>query len=76
MHVVDIAPLDGSEPWDAFTTVRGELHRYGAGLEERPFFVVLNKIDLLVAEDSSCLTAAWRERLGDEPRARATTGRS
>ena len=51
VHVVDVAPIDGSEPWDAFTTVRGELHRYGAGLEERPFFVVLNKIDLLPAED-------------------------
>ena len=47
VHVVDVAPIDGSEPWDAFTTVRGELERYGAGLEERPFFVVLNKIDLL-----------------------------
>ena len=25
VHVVDVAPLDGSDPWDAFTTVRGEL---------------------------------------------------
>ena len=36
VHVVDVAPVDGVRPWDAFGTVRGELERYGAGLEERP----------------------------------------
>ena len=72
MHVVDVAPLDGSEPWDAFATVRGELERYGAGLEERPFLVVLNKIDLLPAEDVEALTADWRERL--RRRARSPQG--
>jgi GTPase len=74
VHVVDVAPLDESEPWDAFTTVRGELHRYGAGLEERPFFVVLNKIDLLVDEDVAAVTAAWRERLGGEAHAQGEDG--
>ena len=74
VHVVDVAPLDGSDAWGGFTTVRGELHRYGAGLEERPFFVVLNKIDLLPAEDVDALTAAWRELLGGEPRAQGDDG--
>jgi GTPase len=74
VHVVDVAPLDGSEPWDAFTTVRGELHHYGAGLEERPFFVVLNKIDLLVAEDVDAVVAAWRDLLGGEPHAQGEDG--
>jgi GTPase len=74
VHVVDVAPIDGSDPWDGFTTVRGELHRYGAGLEERPFFVVLNKIDLLPAEDVDAAVAAWRERLGGEPRAGGEDG--
>jgi GTPase len=69
VHVVDLAPLDGSDPWDAFTTVRGELDRYGAGLEERPFFVVLNKVDLLPAEEVEAAVSAWRERLREEPRA-------
>jgi GTP-binding protein len=67
VHVVDLAPLDGSDPWDAFTTVRAELHRYGAGLEERPFFVVLNKTDLLPEEGVGGAVTAWRERLRDEP---------
>jgi GTPase len=74
VHVVDIAPIDGSEPWDAFKTVRGELHRYGAGLEERPFFVVLNKIDLLPADDVHALVAAWRDLLDGEPHAQGEDG--
>jgi GTP-binding protein len=74
VHVVDIAPIDGSEPWDAFRTVRRELHRYGAGLEERPFFVVLNKIDLLPAEDVDAAVAAWRELLDGEPHAQGDDG--
>jgi GTP-binding protein len=62
-----VAPLDGSDPWDAFTTVRGELDRYGAGLEDRPFLVVLNKIDLLPEADVEVAVNAWRERLRAEP---------
>jgi GTP-binding protein len=74
VHVVDLAPLDGSDPRDAFTTVCGELHRYGAGLEERPFFVVLNKIDLLPAQDVDAVVAAWRAFLGGERRAQGADG--
>jgi GTPase len=74
VHVIDVAPLEGSDPWEAFTTVRGELHRYGAGLEERPFFVVLNKIDLLSEDEVDTAVADWRERLREEPRAQGVDG--
>ena len=74
VHVVDVAPVDGSDPWGAFNTVREELHRYGAGLEERPFFVVLNKVDLLPAADVEAAVRAWRELLGGEPRAQGDQG--
>ena len=41
--------LDASEPdlEERFRTIDGELAAYGAGLDERPQLVVLNKIDLL-----------------------------
>ena len=68
VHVIDVAPLDGIAPWDAFATVRGELERYGAGLEERPFLVVLNKIDLLPPDQVDDLVSEWRARLADDPR--------
>jgi GTPase len=68
VHVVDVAPLDGVPPWEAFITVRGELERYGAGLEERPFFVALNKIDLLPRDQVDALVSEWQGKLADDPR--------
>ena len=68
VHVVDVAPLDGTDPWDAFATVRAELERYGAELQERSFLVVLNKVDLVPPEQADQLAAEWRTRLADDPR--------
>ena len=46
--------IDASEPdlEDRFGTIDRELAAYGAGLDERPQLVVLNKIDLLDGEPS------------------------
>ena len=60
--------MDGSEPWEALTTVRGELERYGAALEERPYLVALNKVDLVTADEAERALAQWRGRLADDPR--------
>src|SRR3954447_24579327 len=44
VHVIDAAAGD---PDAQFGTIDGELRAYGAGLEQRPQVLVLNKIDLL-----------------------------
>jgi GTP-binding protein len=44
VHVLDVSEPDLEE---RFRTIDGELGRYGAGLDERPQLVVLNKTDLL-----------------------------
>jgi GTPase len=44
VHVIDVAADD---PASQFRTIDRELAEYGAGLEERPQVVVLNKIDLV-----------------------------
>jgi GTPase len=44
VHVIDVAVGD---PGVQFRTIDHELAEYGAGLEERPQVVVLNKIDLV-----------------------------
>ena len=44
LHVIDASEEDVEE---RFRTIDGELSLYGAGLDERPQAVVLNKIDLL-----------------------------
>src|SRR6188508_802010 len=43
VHVIDSAEDDADERWH---TIDAELSAYGAGLDERPQVVVLNKIDL------------------------------
>ena len=43
VHVIDVAAGD---PAEQFRAISGELEAYGAGLDERPQAVVLNKIDL------------------------------
>jgi GTPase len=43
VHVIDSADA----PAEGFATIDAELAAYGAGLEERPQIVVLNKVDLL-----------------------------
>jgi GTP-binding protein len=43
LHVIDSAEDDADERW---RTIDAELAAYGAGLDERPQVVVLNKIDL------------------------------
>ena len=47
IHLVDIA---GHDPADAMQTVEQELAAYGAGLQEKPRLVALNKLDLADAE--------------------------
>src|SRR5581483_7891161 len=42
-----VADAPEGDAEERFRTIDGELSRYGAGLDERPQVVVLNKIDLL-----------------------------
>jgi GTP-binding protein len=50
LHVVDIMPVDGSDPVDNMRIIQKELADYAPELAEKPCYLVLNKIDLL-AED-------------------------
>jgi GTP-binding protein len=47
IHLIDIGGVD---PVEAMRIVEGELEAYGAGLDEKPRLVALNKIDLADAE--------------------------
>ena len=62
IHLVDIS---GDDPAEAMRVVAGELAAYGAGLDEKPTLVALNKVDLadpeLVAGFSAELRAAGAE---------------
>ncbi|MEJ2604780.1 MAG: Obg family GTPase CgtA, partial [Gammaproteobacteria bacterium] len=65
LHVVDVAPVDGHDVAAAWADIDAELRKYGAGLVDRPRWLVLNKIDLLDAEslaqarDTIVARAGW-----------------
>lgn len=47
LHIVDLAPLDESDPAEAALGIVRELERFSPTLAERPRWLVLNKMDLL-----------------------------
>jgi len=52
LHLVDIAPMDANtSPADQFKAIEQELTKFSADLAAKPRWLVLNKVDLLAAED-------------------------
>lgn len=51
LHMVDVAPLDGSDPADAADIIIDELLRFSPTLAERERWLVLNKIDTLTEDE-------------------------
>src|SRR5688572_25563931 len=66
VHVLDLKPLDGSDPEDNFETVEEELREHGHGLAGLPRLLALAKADLVPPEEAQEHVERWRERLGGE----------
>ena len=64
VHVLDLAPLDGSDPAANHATVERELALHDAALAARPRILALSKADLVTPEQAAQGAADWRERLG------------
>ena len=63
VHVLDLAPLDGSDPVENYETVEAELRLHGQGLADLPRILCLSKADLVPDEDVRATVAEWRARL-------------
>jgi GTPase len=46
VHILDIMPIDGSDPINNYNAIREELSKYSKVLAEKPEFIIANKIDL------------------------------
>jgi GTP-binding protein len=46
VHIVDIMPIDGSDPVENYKAIRIELEKHSKALAEKPEIIVANKIDL------------------------------
>ncbi len=55
LHMVDMLPVDGSDPLENARTIHNELSCFSATLAERPRWLVLNKMDLLPEEDRAAI---------------------
>jgi len=65
VHVLDLAPLDGSDPVANYKAVEGELTEHGQGLDLLPRLLCLSKADLVAPEVVDKAIAEWRGRVGD-----------
>jgi GTPase len=66
VHVLDLAPLDGSDPRANHAAVERELREHGGGLAGLPRIVCLSKADLVPPEGASDAVGEWRDRLGND----------
>jgi GTP-binding protein len=65
VHVLDLAPLDGSDPVANWETIERELAAHDARLAALPRVLALSKADLVTPEAADAAAARWRARLGD-----------
>ncbi len=56
LHVVDVLPVDGSDPVDNAKTIINELKQHSDKIANKPRWLVLNKLDLLLEEEAKEIT--------------------
>jgi GTP-binding protein len=66
VHVLDLAPLDGSDPAENHATIEAELAAHDPRLAALPRLLALSKADLVSPEAATQAAEMWRERLGED----------
>ncbi|QTS84020.1 Obg family GTPase CgtA [Coxiella endosymbiont of Amblyomma nuttalli] len=68
LYIVDIAPLDGSNPVEAIEAILGELKQFSRNILAKPKWLVFSKIDLLPADKvGTCCQTMIRQLGWSEP---------
>ncbi|MFF2447704.1 GTPase ObgE [Neobacillus sp. NPDC058068] len=52
VHVIDMAAMEGRDPFEDYLTINKELNEYNLRLTERPQIIVANKMDMPEAEEN------------------------
>lgn len=52
VHVIDMAAMEGRDPYEDYLTINKELKEYNLRLTERPQIIVANKMDMPGAEEN------------------------
>jgi GTP-binding protein len=72
VHVLELAPPDGSDPLANHATIERELAEHDQRLAALPRVLALSKADLVPAPEGEAAVAVWRQRLEEDARAAAT----
>jgi GTP-binding protein len=63
LHLVDIAPIDGTDPAEQVRAIEQELAKFNPELLERPRWLVLNKADVLPEDERQAVAGEIVQRL-------------
>ena len=63
LHIIDIAPIDGSDPIDSARKILAELEKYSNELSNKERWLVLNKTDLVLQEELDEIQTAITDAL-------------
>src|SRR3954454_7464638 len=74
VHVLELAPLDGSDPEANWETIERELGAHDERLARLPRVVALSKADLVPEDDAVDARAAWMARVGGGGAGRGEAG--
>src|SRR5579875_12643 len=66
VHVLDLAPLDGSDPFENHATIERELARHDPRLAALPRILALSKADLVAPGDAEAARELWSQALGPD----------
>ena len=64
LHLVEIAPLDGSDAVDQVRAIERELEKFDAALLDKPRWLLINKADTLLPEEAESEAARIIDALG------------
>ena len=63
VHVIDMASIEGRDPYQDYLSIQDELKQYNLRLTERPKMIVANKMDMPDAEEN---LTQFKEQLNEE----------
>jgi GTP-binding protein len=64
LHIIDFAPFDGIDPVKEAKAIVKELKKYDESLHEKPRWLVLNKLDMVPAEERDKRVKEFVKRFG------------
>jgi GTPase len=67
VHVLDLAPVDQTDPVESFATVEGEVRGYDPRLADLPRILALAKADLITPQEATSRRREWEQRLQGVP---------